>query len=131
MSFNFDYSYKKAMRSTTPREKEPIAKIYNNLGRKDTKGDYSYIFLNKEAVKLLSGNGRLEKVRIGIDTETQKIVIIPEEREGRNISISTSGSAQLWVSGLINENKIPTQTCVVRAYGTYAKGGIILDYVSK
>lgn len=128
MAFNFDYSIKKAPRATS-KDTEPLVTIYNNTGRKDIKYDGSYLFINKAAVKLLQTFGKVERVKVGIDTETQKIVVIPSNTEGRKMSIQQGGSAQVSISNLISENKIPTQTCSVRAYDTYAKGGILFDYV--
>lgn len=125
MSFNFDYSLKKTHTKTI--DTEPIVKIYNNKARDENSN--SYLFINKAAVKLLQTFGKTEKVRIGIDTETQKIVIIPDNMEGRKMSIQTGGSAQVSVARLISENKIPTQICTARPYDKYAKGGIIFDYV--
>lgn len=128
MAFNFDYSIRKINKPSS-KETEPTVTINNNTGRKDVNYDCSYLFINKAAVKLLKSFGDFQKVKVGIDTETQKIVVIPDNQEGRKLSIMNSGSAQVSISNLISENKIPTQTCYARPYDTYAKGGIIFDYV--
>lgn len=128
MSFNFEYSTKK-VNAQKPKSEEPYITIYNNENRKDVDYVNSYIFLSRAAVKLLQSFGKTEKVKVGIDTETQKIVVIPDNLDGRRLSIQTGGSAQVSVKNLITENKIPTQTCTARAYDKYARGGIIFDYV--
>jgi hypothetical protein len=122
MAFDFSYMDK---RDSVPSEvqNEPIVKIWNN---KDNNRKNSYFFLNKHAVALLNG---ADRVRVGIDTETKKIVITPsKDNKGRQLSKMSGGSATIALKALIEENDLPTKEFVVGFLQSYAHGGIIFSY---
>lgn len=122
MAFDFSYMDKKDLVATTNNE-EPIVKIWNH---KEHKQKNSYFFLNKHAVALLSD---AERVKVGIDTETKKIVITPsKDYKGRQLSKMPGGSATISLKALIEENNLPSKEFRVGFLQTYAHGGLIFSY---
>ena len=120
MAFDFSYMDEKSQYAT--KTEDPLVKICNN---KDKKGGQSYLFLNPSAVKLIDG----DRVKIGIDTETSKIVIIPAtDGTGRQLSKTPSGSATISVKRLIEDNNLPTAEFRVGYHKNYKYGGIIFNY---
>lgn len=125
MAFSFEYmdikSKQKPIKDTTP-----AIKIYNCSQTAQS----SYFFLNKAAVELLNIQ-KDAQVRVGIDKETKKIVIVPTNNDtGRRVTHNMSGSATISLTRLIEENNIPTQECPVIANKNYAYGGIIFTYTT-
>ena len=123
MAFDFKYMEKKS-KTSGDATSAPVVKIFNMSKTAQT----SYMSLNAAAVRLLNLQ-KDEYVRIGIDTETKKIVIIPANvGDGRKLSKNPSGSATISVDKLINENGIPTQSCEAGYNRNYARGGLIFTY---
>ena len=124
MAFDFSYMDKKSMH---PIEQEkPLVKIVNN---KNNARKNSYLFLNAAAVKLLNAKQTDDYVKIGIDTESKKIVIVPTTASnGRKLSIGDSGSATISVKALIEDNDLPNITKDAGFHSGYALGGIIFNY---
>jgi hypothetical protein len=118
----FDFSYMDSKANYATQTEDPLVKICNNSKKKSKN---SYFFLNEAAVKLLNS----DKVKVGIDIETTKIVIIPtNDPTGRKISRNPSGSATISVKNLIEENNLPTAEYRVGYHKNYAYGGIIFNY---
>lgn len=121
----FDFSYNSVKsRAAAITESTPQVKIFNM----SKTAQASYLFLNPSAIKLLNLN-KDEYVRVGIDKETKKIIIVPTDfGDGRKISRNPSGSGSIAISKLIEENNIPTQVCQAGYNRNYAKGGLIFTY---
>lgn len=121
----FDFSYNSVKsRAAAITESTPQVKIFNM----SKTAQASYLFLNPSAIKLLNLN-KDEYVRVGIDKETKKIIIVPTDfGDGRKISKNPSGSGSIAISKLIEENGIPTQVCQAGYNRNYAKGGLIFTY---
>lgn len=123
MAFDFSYMEKRESRTMDPTN-EPIVKIWNHKGKENRKN--SYFFLNKPAVALLNG---AERVRVGIDVNTKKIVITPaKDSKGRQLSVGVGGSATISLKALIEENDLPGKTFRANYLTNYAHGGIIFYY---
>lgn len=120
----FDFSYmERAEQGLGYSESEPTVRIWNNKGNKKKN---SYFFLNKHAVALLNG---AERVKVGIDTTTKKIVITPaKDVRGRQLSIMAGGSATISIKALIEENNLPNKTFRAGYLQNYAHGGLIFSY---
>lgn len=122
MAFDFSYMDK---REYVPDgvNTEPIIKIWNNKG---TPKKNSYFFLNKYAVALLNNT---ERVKVGIDTTTKKIVITPaKDNKGRQLSKMPGGSATIALKALIEENNLPNKTFSAGFLQNYIHGGLIFSY---
>ena len=123
MAFDFSYMNKRDNLTTNEENPEPTIKIWNH---KNSPKKNSYFFLNKQAVALLNG---AERVKVGIDTTTKKIVITPsKDYQGRQLSKMAGGSATISLKALIEENNLPTKTFVVGYLASYAHGGLIFSY---
>jgi hypothetical protein len=119
----FDFSYVDNP-SNAQKNTSPIVKLYNMARTAQT----SYISLNKAAIEALNIN-ESKMVRVGIDKETKKIVIIASNNErGRKLSLNPSGSGSISVKNLIEENHIPTQVCTASINRNYGGGGLIFTY---
>lgn len=120
----FDFSYmERSEQGLGYSDSEPTIRIWNN---KDNKKKNSYFFLNKHAVALLNG---AERVKIGIDTTTKKIVITPaKDVRGRQLSMMAGGSATISIKALIEENNLPNKVFRVGYLQNYAHGGLIFSY---
>lgn len=119
----FDFSYADSVSKTT-KNNYPIVRLYNMAQTAQS----SYIYLNKAAVDALNlGEDRL--VRVGIDTDTKKIVVIASNgNKGRKLTKSPSGAGSISIGQLIEENHIPTQECSASFNRNYGGGGIIFTY---
>ena len=124
MAFSFEYM---EIQTKHPAVKDTTPTIQIRNCSKASQA--SYFFLNKYAMELLNLRED-EKVRVGIDKETRKIVIIPTINEnGRKVTKNPSGSGSISLTRLIEENNIPTQACTAVYNRNYARGGIILTYI--
>lgn len=122
MAFDFSYMDKKDIRSE--HSDEPLVKVWNHKG--NPKKLNSYFFLNKHAVALLNNATR---VKVGIDTQTKKIVITPaRDGKGRQLSRMAAGSATVALKALIEDNNIPCGTFKAGYLQNYAHGGLIFNY---
>lgn len=120
----FDFSFMDAKDSVIRTSTEPLVKIWNH--KDDQKQKNSYFFLNRPAAAML---GDTQKVRVGIDTETKKIVITPTTDErGRILSKNVGGSATISLKALIEQNNLPSKTFKVGFLQNYIHGGIIFSY---
>ena len=121
----FDFSYMERSESSPAfEESTPTIRIWNNKGNDKKKN--SYFFLNKYAVAMLNGT---ERVKVGIDTTTKKIVVTPaKDIRGRQLSKMVGGSATISLKALIEENNLPNKTFRVGYLQNYAHGGIIFSY---
>lgn len=129
MAFNFEFMEHKNNSRNTAKTNGPVVKIFNLTQTKS--GQASYIFLNKQAIELLNLQEN-EKIKIGIDVETHKIVIVPTTSEiGRRITRNPSGSGTISISRLIDQNEIPTQICIPTYNRNYARGGLLFSYEPK
>lgn len=129
MAFNFEFMKHKSNTQSNAKVNGPIIKIFNLTQTKS--GNSSYIFLNKQAIELLNLQ-KDEKVKIGIDVETHKMVIVPTTSDiGRRITLNPTGSGTISVSRLIDKNEIPTQSCVPTYNRNYARGGLLFSYEPK
>jgi hypothetical protein len=123
MAFDFKYM-ERSSKSAESNNTEPQIKIFN-LSKT---AQASYIFLNKKAIELLNLKEN-QKIRVGIDTTTHKIVIIPCDNDsGRKITKNLTGSGTISIAKLIDENNIPTQLCRPAYNRNYALGGLIFTY---
>lgn len=123
MAFDFSFMTTKS-RTAKASDNTPLIKIFN-MSRT---AQASYMFLNATAVKALNLQ-KDDMVRIGIDKETRKIVIIPTSAgDGRRLSKNPSGSGTISISNLIDKNGIPTQTCTAAINKNYVRGGLIFTY---
>lgn len=129
MAFNFEFMEHKNNSQSNAKANSPVIKIFNLTQTKS--GNTSYIFLNQQAIELLNLQ-KDEKVKIGIDVETHKIVIVPTTNDiGRRITRNPSGSGTISVSRLIDQNEIPTQICTPTYNRNYARGGLLFSYEPK
>ena len=120
----FDFSFMDSKDNIIRTSTEPLIKVWNHKG--DQKQKNSYFFLNRSAAAML---GDAQKVRIGIDTETKKIVITPTTDErGRILSKNVGGSATISLKALIEQNNLPHKTFKVGFLQNYVHGGIIFSY---
>lgn len=120
----FDFKYMNFATKHGRQDSNPIIKIYNC----SKTAQASYMHLNKAAVESL-GLKEDNYLKIGIDVETHKIVIVPSDnKQGRKLSKNPSGSGTVSISNLIEENRIPTQTCTANINRNYANGGLIFTY---
>jgi hypothetical protein len=120
----FDFSFMDTKDSVIRTSTEPLVKIWNH--KDDQKQKNSYFFLNRPAAALL---GDAQKVKVGIDTETKKIVITPTTDErGRVLSKNVGGSATISLKALIEQNNLPSKTFKVGFLQSYIHGGIIFSY---
>ena len=122
----FDFSYMEKREANPPEfNNTPTVKIWNNSD-KSNKNKNSYFFLNKHAVALLNG---AERVKVGIDTATKKIVITPaKDGKGRTLSKMSGDAATISLKALIEENNLPSATFQAGFLANYAHGGIIFSY---
>ena len=120
----FDFSFMDAKDSVIRTSTEPLVKIWNH--KENPKQKNSYFFLNRPAAAML---GDAQKVRVGIDTDTKKIVITPTTDErGRVLSKNIGGSATISLKALIEQNNLPNKTFKVGFLQNYIHGGIIFSY---
>lgn len=125
MAFDFSYMDRGESGLSYP-ESEPTIRIWNN---KDNNKKNSYFFLNKHAVAMLNNT---ERVKVGIDTTTKKIVITPaKDVRGRQLSGMAGGSATISLKALIEENNLPNKMFRVGYLQNYAHGGIIFSYADE
>lgn len=123
MAFDFSYMDRTEQGLSYPNS-VPTVRIWNN--KDDSKKKNSYFFLNKHAVALLNG---AERVKVGIDTDTKKIVITPaKDIRGRQLSLMAGGSATISIKALIEENNLPNKIFRVGYLQNYAHGGLIFSY---
>ena len=129
MAFNFEFMEHKSNTQNNAKVNGPVIKIFNLTQTKSNNA--SYIFMNQQAIELLNLQ-KDEKVKIGIDVETHKMVIVPTTSDiGRRITRNPSGSGTISVSRLIDQNEIPTQICIPTYNRNYARGGLLFSYEPK